>query len=848
MQDAVKIKNDILNYIDNREKDMNRYVMRCFSAAMLVYFVAFLLNVFDIFIIDKKIMIMGFIPSIIIYLVVLVVTKFVSLSDTRTKYFILSCIVCVFTLIGVTITYHVVVISLLPILYATLYSSKKVMWYVYGLTVISTIIVVYGGYYYGLCDANMVLLTSTKMENYVVDGEFALTAINDNPVITLLLFYVIPRCLIQVAFIVICNNIFRLIEESHQKAAHLAHMESLEIQKAEMEKEKAEAASKAKSTFLSSMSHEIRTPMNTIVGMTEVLLREEHSKETREYLNNIKVSGESLLTIINDILDFSKIESGKMDIVENTYNPIAMLNDLKMMFENRVLDKPIELIYQIDNNIPEMLFGDEHRLRQIIINLVNNAIKFTDEGYVKLSVESKQIDETKVELFFKVEDTGIGIREEELPKLFGSFEQLDVKKNYEKEGTGLGLAISKQLVTLMDGTIGVDSRYGKGSTFYFSVPQMIATKVADSAENSKGYDNRIEASKMNFTLSNAHILLVDDNEMNIKVTTALLKPFKLNIDTASNGKEAVDMVKNNRYDLVFMDHMMPIMDGVEATKVIRKLEGEYYSKLPIIALTANVMQDARELFAKEKMNDFVAKPIQIEEITDCLLKWLPKELIEIKSEADMEVNNRDLQDDAEELPVIEGIDVVEGIKNCGSKEVFFELVKDFYKLIDSKSLKIEECLKEDRIREYTIEVHALKSTARMVGAMQLSELAYELEKLGNENAKEEIESRTPELLQIYRKYKVLLKEYGESKSEETTKVSHMQMKATLMRVHDAVESFDMDEADKAMEELVTYEFSEDMKEMVEKLGVYVADVAMEEVIKLTEDMCDKLSDESDVGE
>ena len=848
MQDAVKIKNDILNYIYNREKDMNRYVMRCFSAAMLVYFVAFLLNVFDIFIIDKKIMITGFIPSIIIYLVVLVVTKFVSLSDTRTKYFILSCIVCVFTLIGVTITYHVVVISLLPILYATLYSSKKVMWYVYGLTVISTIIVVYGGYYYGLCDANMVLLTSTKMENYVVDGEFALTAINNNPVITLLLFYVIPRCLIQVALIVICNNIFRLIEESHQKAAYLAQMENLEIQKAEMEKEKAEAASKAKSSFLSSMSHEIRTPMNAIVGMTEVLLRGEHSEETKEYLNNIKVSGESLLTIINDILDFSKIESGKMDIVENTYKPISMLNDLKMMFENRVLDKPIELIYHIDDNIPEMLCGDEHRLRQVIINLVNNAIKFTDKGYVKLSVESKQIDETKVELFFKVEDTGIGIREEELPKLFGSFEQLDVKKNYEKEGTGLGLAISKQLVTLMDGTIGVDSRYGKGSTFYFSVPQMIATKVADSAENSKGYDNRIEASKMNFTLSDARILLVDDNEMNIKVTKALLNPFKMNIDTASNGQEAVDMVKNNRYDLVFMDHMMPVMDGVEATKVIRKLEGEYYSKLPIIALTANVMQDARELFAKEKMNDFVAKPIQIEEITDCLLKWLPKELIEIKSEADMEVNNRDLQDDAEELPVIEGIDVAEGIKNCGSKEVFFELVKDFYKLIDSKSLKIEECLKEDRIREYTIEVHALKSTARMVGAMQLSELAFELEKLGNENAKEEIESRTPELLQIYRKYKVLLKEYGESKSEETTKVSHMQMKATLMRVHDAVENFDMDEADKAMEELVTYEFSDDMKEMVEKLGVYVADVAMEEVIKLTEDMCDKLSDESDVGE
>ena len=204
------------------------------------------------------------------------------------------------------------------------------------------------------------------------------------------------------------------------------------------------------------------------------------------------------------------------------------------------------------------------------------------------------------------------------------------------------------------------------------------------------------------------------------------------------------------------------------------------------------------------------------------------------------------KEDVEELPVIEGIDFNEGIKNCGSKEVFFELVKDFYKLIDSKSLKIEECLKEDRIREYTIEVHALKSTARMVGAMQLSALAYELEQLGNENAKEQIESKTPELLRIYREYKVLLKEYGEIESEGTTKVSPMQMKKTLMRIHDAVDNFDMDEADKAMEELVTYEFSEDMKEMVEKLGVYVADVAMDEVIRITEDMCDKLSDEPEV--
>ena len=843
MEKASNIKNEIQNFLDDKEKNINIYVMRCFSIAMFVYFVAFLLNFFDIFIIDKQIMQTGFIPSMIIYFAVLLITKCVSLSDRRIKYFILFSVICVFTLIGVTITYHVVVIALLPILYGTLYSSKKVLWYVYGLTVISTIITVYVGYYFGLCDANMALLTSTKLDNYVVDGVFTLTTINNNPAVTLMIFYVIPRCLIHVAFIVICNSIFRMIEESQKKAAEIAKRESLEIQKAEMEKEKAEAASKAKSTFLSSMSHEIRTPMNAIVGMTEVLLRGEHSDETKDYLNNIKVSGEALLTIINDILDFSKIESGKMDIVENTYNPVTMINDLKMVFENRVLDKPIELIYQVDDNIAERLRGDEHRLRQIIINLVNNAIKFTDNGYVKLSVESKAIDDNKVELTFKVEDTGMGIKEEEMSKLFSSFEQLDVKKNYAKEGTGLGLAISKQLVNLMDGKIGVESQYGKGSTFYFSVPQTIATDETDEVENTGEHEGSVDISKMNYTMSAARILLVDDNEMNIKVTKALLEPFKMCITTANNGKEAVDLVSKNQYDLVFMDHMMPVMDGIEATKTIRKFKGEYYCELPIIALTANVTEEARTLFAKANMNDFVAKPIQMDEIARCLLKWLPNEVIEVQTESAVQEDAYTLEENAEALPVIEGLDVNEGIKNCGSKEVFLDLVKDFYKLIDSKSLKIETCLNEDKIREYTIEVHALKSTARMVGAMELSALAYELEKLGNENAKDEIESKTPELLRLYRSYKVLLEEYGKTGEEATVKVSVSQIKETLMRIHDAMDSFDLDEADKAMGELKGYEFPEEMKEMVEELSVFLADVAIEDVIRVTEEMCERLSSE-----
>lgn len=766
---------------------------------------------------------------------------------------------------------------------------------------------------------------------------------------------VLNMSMMKITSFILTITIIVLVMQGNKRCYY--YEKTMDMQKVEMEKEKAEAANEAKSVFLSNMSHEIRTPMNAIVGMTDILLREEQTKQTREYLNNIKNSGAALLTIINDILDFSKIESGKMEIVEEEYEPMSMFHDLSMIFLNRIGEKKIELLYDIDKDMPRKLYGDGQRLRQIIINLMNNAIKFTESGYVRLSVKISACNEETMELTFAVEDTGQGIKEEDLGKLFESFSQVDTKKNHQKEGTGLGLAISKRLVELMHGSIGVKSTYKEGSTFYFTLPQkivderaaarlksckqgVVGIKIANQVvksqltqlaaayevecielgkaqekeidflvtddiasiseeersrlnstngvlcalqnpmrENVSGRNisvlnkplyslnfcqllNREELTfqsvaeeELHFIAPEAHILVVDDNEMNLKVAKGLLEPFKMQIDTAVNGKEAFSMVQEKQYHIVFMDHMMPVMDGIEATRAIRGLGDEAYQKLPIVALSANATSEAREMFLREQMNDFVAKPIKLKEIGKCIAKWLPEELVMEDENTEEAVINEDvggtdsgaLQNVAEDMPEIEGLDVSEGIKNCGSKKLFIELLGDFYKLIEPKSTKIEKCLADGMIRDYTIEVHALKNTARMIGALELSELFYQMEQLGNAGEQEQLVMRTPEVLALYRSYKDVLAPYGKKSQENQQQVSVESIQQTLKQLHDAMDCFDLDAADGAMKELETYAFPEDMQSMVEQLSAYVADVAMEDVMQLTEAMCEKLEAQKNVA-
>lgn len=607
-----------------------------------------------------------------------------------------------------------------------------------------------------------------------------------------------------------------------------------------------EDANRAKTNFVSNMSHEIRTPMNSIVGITEILLRSQHSPKEQEYLLNIQSSGRVLLTIINDVLDCSKMESGKMQLFDEPYDTFSLFHDLKISMENRIANCPLELIYDIDPDIPCTLKGDMGRIRQIITNLVNNAIKYTEKGSIRFTVRVRQKNADKVMLYYAVEDTGIGIRKEDQKILFDAFQRVEIDRNRYVEGTGLGLTISQNLVNMMGGVIEVESEYGKGSKFYFTIEQTIVDPTPMSAVNYEQQKSGViekEAESL-FIAPGAHILLVDDNDLNLVVAKDLLKPLQMQIDTAENGMQAVAMVQQNQYDLVLMDHMMPVMDGIVATGKIRELPDERYKKLPIIALTANAMVDARKEFLNAGMNGFVAKPIDFTRICNQLRLWLPKELVqEVSGEEARKLLMNDISDSEiqPKNPQTE-FSFEEGVKRCGSKAALMKTIRIFYRTIDSKANKIEQCLKEGLISDYVIEVHALKSSALLIGAVPLSEAAKELESYGKQGKTEALEEKTPDVLAMYRDFKNILKPYADKEEAAKQEASDGEWIQALQQIHQCIEQFDLDGVDRIMEKLEEYQIPECIRESMDQLRVYVADVSMEEIMKLTDTMTKLLQD------
>ena len=385
--------------------------------------------------------------------------------------------------------------------------------------------------------------------------------------------------------------------------------------------EEAERANDSKSLFLANMSHEIRTPMNAICGMAELTLREDSlTPEVRENIENINTSGKVLISVVNDILDYSKMESGNMDIIPVTYNLPHMVNDVVNMMSLRLEDKDVELRYNIPEWLPKWYIGDEIRIRQILYNLISNAIKYTEKGYILLDISGKE-EGGFVDFVVSVTDSGIGIRKEDLSKLFTSFQQMDTRKSKTREGTGLGLAICKQLVSLMGGTISVESTYGVGSKFTFTLCQKVSEESTLAYADTKNIkeDTRIIA-------PDAKVLVVDDNAVNLKVAEGLLKTFDLQVDTCKSGRECLEILRHTRdYDIIFLDHMMPELDGIDTLNLIRADQSEYMKKVPCIALTANVVSGIREMFISEGFDDFVPKPIDMVWLNGILRKYLPLE-------------------------------------------------------------------------------------------------------------------------------------------------------------------------------------------------------------------------------
>ncbi|MDR1162428.1 MAG: PAS domain-containing protein [Candidatus Accumulibacter sp.] len=481
--------------------------------------------------------------------------------------------------------------------------------------------------------------------------------------------------------------------------------------------------SAAKSDFLAKMSHEIRTPMNAIIGLSELAYREYGQTKALEYVADIKHAGENLLAIINDILDFSKIESGRMEFVQAPYQLSSLLSDILTIVHIRILEKPLKLITEISPLIPAVMIGDVNRIRQILLNLLGNAVKFTDRGFVKFSAFGTPISSSAVQLTFIVEDSGIGIKREDMPKLFDDFVRLDEKRTSGIEGTGLGLTIARSLCRVMDGDINVTSVYGVGSVFTAIIAQGVTawTPMGQVSVAAR----RVTTQRASFIAPEARVLIVDDFPSNLKVAEGLLALYRIKTDTSLSGKDGIRRIEENDYDLVFMDHMMPEMDGVETTAAIRARGGRF-ATLPIVALTANAVSGMKEMFLENGFNDFLSKPVEIPKLDSVLKTW-------IAEEKRLDAPDEEPESAADEyvFPEITGVDVADGIARIGgSQSRYLTLLETFRRDAQDGFALLENPPDDESLRAFTTLVHSLKSALATIGANALSQSAALLEEAG----------------------------------------------------------------------------------------------------------------------
>ncbi|HCB92715.1 MAG TPA: hypothetical protein DEP57_02720 [Selenomonas sp.] len=511
-------------------------------------------------------------------------------------------------------------------------------------------------------------------------------------------------------------------------------------------KEIADKANKAKSEFLANMSHEIRTPINAVLGMNEMILRESKESFTLDYAKKIAGAGHALLSLINDILDFSKIESGRMELVETTYQLDSLLMDTVDIIEPRAEEKGLEFNVKADPNLPNDLYGDAIRIRQIIINILSNAVKYTQKGSIsfvvsgtrKAAASSNNIeDENTLLLEIAISDTGIGIKEEDKKLLFQDFKRLDTTRNRNIEGTGLGLAITVNLLHLMDGEISVDSIYGKGSTFKIQIPQKIVdaeSALGDFTQRLANGNLEQETYHVSFRAPDAHILVVDDNEVNLLVAKNLLKATEIQVETCISGNECLQKMKETHFDLILLDQMMPELDGIETLKASKLMPDNKCQNTPVIALTANAVSGAREMFLAEGFSDYLAKPINSVKLEQIIQKYLPDELV---TAGDVPESSEEKNAPANEPEPIQSsgdeglINWEMGMTyNGGFEDMYREILSIFAATGSEKTEKMQKAFSEGDWKNYTIFVHALKSTSLTIGCQKLSDDAKALEMAG----------------------------------------------------------------------------------------------------------------------
>jgi len=534
--------------------------------------------------------------------------------------------------------------------------------------------------------------------------------------------------------------------------------------------EVAKEANVAKSAFLSNMSHELRTPINAVLGMDEMILRESEDDEIKKYALDIQNAGKSLLGLVNDILDFSKIEAGKMEIIPVDYELSSVINDLINLIRLRAADKDLELIVHVDETIPHLLFGDEIRIKQVITNILTNAVKYTEKGSITLDFGYEWQGDDEIDLAVYVKDTGIGIKAEDLDKLFVAFERIEEKRNRTIEGTGLGMNITENLLNMMGSRLEVESVYGEGSTFGFKLRQGVRSKEP-IGNMEEAYRKVIEGRSVyreSFRAPDATILVVDDTEMNLEVMKGLLKQTEIGIDTAISGFECLEKVKEKRYDIIFLDHRMPEMDGIETIKKLKAMD-EKESKcidVPVVALTANAVSGAREEYRKAGFDDYLTKPVDSAKLEKLIMNYLPDDKFTAVKE--------EKADTGEEEPLpdwirdIKNINPTAGIENCGSVQDYMTALKLFYDNISDNKDAISEFYEKKDWKNYNIRVHALKSSARLIGAKDLSEAAEKLEYASNEETPDEsyISGNTGKLLSEYGEMQEILSPVTDKEKDE----------------------------------------------------------------------------------